>query len=40
MSVVKPVNIPLAFHCKISSILCPSSKEERIISHVYLMQVQ
>jgi hypothetical protein len=28
MNIVKPINIPLAFHCKISSSLCPDSKEE------------
>jgi hypothetical protein len=27
MNIVKPVNIPLAFHCKLSSSLCPGSKE-------------
>jgi hypothetical protein len=29
MNFVKPVNIPLAFHCKFSSSLCPDSKEEK-----------
>jgi hypothetical protein len=35
MNIVKPINIPLAFHCKLSSSLCPSSKEENdYMSHV------
>jgi hypothetical protein len=35
MYIVKPINIPIAFHCKISSSLCPSSKEEKnYMSHV------
>jgi hypothetical protein len=35
MNFVKLVNIPLAFHCNISSILCPHSKEENdYMSHV------
>jgi hypothetical protein len=28
MTFLKLVNIPLAFHCKFSSNLCPGSKEE------------
>jgi ATP-binding cassette subfamily B (MDR/TAP) protein 1 len=39
MNFVKPINIPLAFHCKLSSSLCPSNKEERIICFMYLMQM-
>jgi hypothetical protein len=32
---VKLINIPLAFHCKISSCLCHGSKEEKdCMSHV------
>jgi hypothetical protein len=35
MYIVKPINIPIAFQCKISSSLCPSSKEEKnYMSHV------
>jgi hypothetical protein len=35
VNIVKLVNIPLAFHYDISSILCPSSKEEKdYMSHV------
>ena len=35
MYIVKLINIPIAFHCKISSSLCPSSKEEtNYMSHV------
>jgi hypothetical protein len=40
MNHVKPVNIPLASHFKLSSGLCPSNKEEKIICLVYLMLVQ
>jgi hypothetical protein len=29
MNFVKPINIPLVFHCKLSSILCLGSKEEK-----------
>lgn len=29
MNIVKPVNIPLAFHCDIYSCLCPGNKEEK-----------
>jgi hypothetical protein len=28
MNIVKPINIPLSFHCNISSILFPSSQEK------------
>ena len=31
---VKPVNISLAFHCKLSSSLCLGYKEEKVVSHV------
>jgi hypothetical protein len=35
MYIVKSVNIPIAFHCNLSSSLCPSSKEEKnYMSHV------
>jgi hypothetical protein len=35
MNIVKPLNIPLAFHCNISSSLCLGSKEEKdYMSHV------
>jgi hypothetical protein len=40
MNFVKMVNIPLVFHSNIFSSVCPSSKEERIICLVYLMQMQ
>jgi hypothetical protein len=40
MNFVKLVDISLAFHYKPSSSVCPSSKEERIICLVYLMQMQ
>jgi hypothetical protein len=29
VNIVKPTNIHLAFHCKLSSVLCPGSKEEK-----------
>jgi len=28
MHIVKPINIPLVFHCKLSSSLCLGSKKE------------
>jgi hypothetical protein len=35
MNNLKLVNIPLAFHCKISSGLCPSNEEKKgCMSHV------
>jgi hypothetical protein len=34
MNIVKLVNIPLVFHCNLSSSLCPGSKEEKVMSHV------
>jgi hypothetical protein len=35
MNNVKPVNIPLDLHCKLSSGLCPSNGEEKgYMSHV------
>jgi len=35
MYIVKPINIHIDFHCKLSSSLCPSSKEEIFyMSHV------
>jgi hypothetical protein len=36
MNIVKPVNIPLYFHCKFSSSLCSSTKEE----NNYMCRVQ
>jgi hypothetical protein len=32
MNIVKLVSIALVFHCKLSSSLCPSSKEEKVVS--------
>jgi hypothetical protein len=40
MNNVKPVQIPLASHFKISSGLCPSNDEEKIICLVYHMLMQ
>ena len=40
MNKVKPVNVPLASHFKLSSCLCPSSVEENdYISHVLYSNV-
>jgi len=34
MNIVKPINIPIVFHCKIYSSLCFGCKEEKVMSHV------
>jgi hypothetical protein len=34
MNIMKLVNIPIVFHCKLSSSLCPGYKEEKVMSRV------
>jgi len=34
MNIVTLVNVPIVFHCKLSSSLCPGCKEENVMSRV------
>lgn len=39
MNIVKSVNIPLAFHCKLSSSLCLGYEEEKVMSHISYVNI-